>query len=86
MKSIKTVTSAGPDGPTYIRFSDKEVASTAPSAHEELIVDYDASGRIVGIELISLGPDAFEALAGVAKKNELDLSPLFARPFTKELP
>jgi hypothetical protein len=44
VKSIQLVTSEGPRGPAYIRFSHELVASTEPSeAQDEVVVDYDAS-------------------------------------------
>jgi uncharacterized protein YuzE len=82
MKGIEVVTSEGPRGPAYIRFSRAPVASTEPTeAQDEVVVDYDAAGAVVGIELVSLGPDMITALVDVARKHDLDLSALFARPF-----
>ena len=52
MKGIVLVTSEGPRGPAYIRFSREPVASTEPTeAQDEVVVDYDASGGVVGVEL-----------------------------------
>jgi hypothetical protein len=76
------VTSEGPRGPAYIRFSREPIAFTEPTeAQDEVVVDYDAVGGIVGIELVSLGPEMFTALLDVARKHDLDLSALLARPF-----
>jgi hypothetical protein len=44
-------------------------------------VDYDAAGRVVGVKLISLGPEMIAAFVEVAREHELDLSALFSRSF-----
>jgi len=86
MKGIAAMTSEGPRGPAYIRFSREPVASTEPTeAQYEVVVDYDAAGGVVGVELVSLGPDMFAALADVARKHDLDLSALLARSFAVPL-
>lgn len=72
MKGIVVVTSEGPRGPAYIRFSREPVASTAAT---------EAQDEVVGVEFVSLGPEMFAALADVARKHDLDLSAWLARPF-----
>jgi integrase len=84
VKRILCVTSEGPRGPACIRFSREPVASAEPSeAQDEVVVDYDASGGVVGIELVSLGPVADELLSVLrehkAKQNaeRLRLGPAY---------
>jgi uncharacterized protein YuzE len=82
MRGIQVVTSEGPAGPAYIRFSSERVASTEPTeAEDDVVVDYDASGGVVGVELVSLGLEVFAALLDVARQHDLDLSALLSRPF-----
>jgi hypothetical protein len=59
------------------------VQRTDPSRDGELIVDYDAANEVVGVELLSLGPNIFRALTDFAQANDLDLSALLAHSFTK---
>lgn len=82
MPGILLVTSEGPWGPAYIRFSHESVASTEPTEEQdEVVVDYDAAGQVVGVELVSLGVEAIAAFVTMARKHDLDLSALFARSF-----
>lgn len=82
MKGIEVVTSEGPRGPVYVRFSREPVANTEPTeTQDEVVVDYDAAGQVVGIELVSLGSEMIAGLVDVARKHELDLSALFSRSF-----
>ena len=48
----------------YIRFSDDEIAETA-EVRPGLMLDYDAKGRIVGLEILN----ASESLAGPDMKR-----------------
>jgi hypothetical protein len=81
MRGIQVVMSEGPRGPAYIRYSREPVASTEPTeTQDEVVVDYDAAGGVVGIELVSLGPEMFAALLDVARKYDLDLSALLSHP------
>ena len=82
MKAIQVVTSEGPRGPVYIRFSNEPISLSEPAEFEDdLIVDYDAQGRIVGIELVSTDLEVFHALVEVARSDELDLAALLSRSF-----
>ncbi|MGP6157015.1 MAG: DUF2283 domain-containing protein [Vulcanimicrobiaceae bacterium] len=77
------MTSEGPRGPVYIRFSDDPVYRTEPAERDaELIVDYDVAGAVTGIELVSISLGAFTSLLDVARSNDLDLAALLARSFT----
>lgn len=74
------ITSEGPRGPAYVRFSSEPVARTEPTeTDDEVIVDYATDGGVVGVELVSLSAETIEALVGVARKNDLDLAGLFAK-------
>ncbi len=82
MKGIELVTSEGPRGPAYVRFSRNAVARTEPTeADDEVVVDYDAQGDVVGIELVSISNETIDALVDVARNHKLDLSALLARSF-----
>ena len=81
-KAIQVVTSEGPHGPVYIRFSNEPVANTEPATFEDdLVIDFDAAGGVVGIELVSTGLEVLEALVKVARTYDLDLTALIARSF-----
>ena len=83
MRAIEAVTSEGPRGPAYIRFSQGTVARTETwQDNDDLVIDYDADHAVVGVELISLGPDVMEALVDAARRNGLDLSALVAHSFS----
>jgi uncharacterized protein YuzE len=64
--------------PFYIRFSNEPVANTNETENPEVLVDYDAEGCVIGVELIGTTPDEIETLAS-ARKHDLDLSGLFAK-------
>jgi hypothetical protein len=49
--------------------------------NDEVIVDYDEAGAVVGLEIASVGPDAFSALVEAARSKNLDLSALVSRSF-----
>jgi hypothetical protein len=81
LKGIEAVISEGTIGPTYIRFSSRPAANTEPWGDSKLVLDYGAAGGVVGIELLSLGPDVVRTLVEVARLKELDLSALVAQNF-----
>jgi len=82
MKSIEAVTSEGPKGPVYVRFSREKIANTEPTETEdEVVLDYDAAGGVVGIELVSVCPKTIAAFVEVARHNDLDIRALFTRAF-----
>jgi uncharacterized protein YuzE len=59
--------------------------NTQPAKFEdELVVDFDAAGGVVGIELVSTGLEVLEALVKVARMNNLDLTALTARSFAAD--
>jgi uncharacterized protein YuzE len=77
MRPIQEVRSEGPQGPAYIRFSNEPVARTEPAEFDDdLIVDYDAAGSVVGVELVTIGHGVLNALIEVARLNDLDLAAL----------
>jgi uncharacterized protein YuzE len=81
-KSIQVVTSEGAHGPVYIQFSNEPVANTEPTKFEDdLVIDFDTTGGVVGIELVSTGLGVLEALVKVARNYDLDLTALIARSF-----
>jgi uncharacterized protein YuzE len=82
VKDIQVVSSEGRRGPAYIRFSNETVTRTEPwERNKELVVDYDAAGAVVGIELVTLGLDVLDTLVEIARANDLDLSALVAHSF-----
>jgi uncharacterized protein YuzE len=86
-KSIQVLTSESAQGPVYIRFSDEPIANTEPTEFEDdLVVDFDAAGGVVGIELVSTGLEVLEALVKVARENNLDLTALVTRSFATPAP
>jgi uncharacterized protein YuzE len=63
----------------YVRYhaDDPEASGrTVGYADYRINVDLNESGRIVGIEILALGAEELGALADIAKKYDLDLSPL----------
>lgn len=79
MMQILDVTSAGPEGPVLIVFSREPIASTEPAEDEyEVVIDFDAMGQVVEVELVSVNPETLGSLVSVAKKHDLDLRGLFA--------
>lgn len=82
MKGIVGVTSEGRNGPAFIRFSEKPIARTEPwELDGNLVVDYDATGDVVGIELVALGADTMNGLLELARSHGLDLSALVGHSF-----
>ena len=82
VKGIVGVSSEGPRGPAYVRFSHEPLARTEPWERDDtLMVDYDAAGEIVGIELVVLSPGAMNGLLELARLKGLDLSALVAHSF-----
>ncbi len=83
MTQLVTVKSKGIRGPAYLIFSYAAVTSTEPTADEdEVVVDYDIDGEVVGIELVAITPDTIRGLVAVAYTHELDLSLLFTQNVT----
>jgi hypothetical protein len=82
VKGIVGVSSEGPRGPAYVRFSHEPPARTEPWERDDaLVVDYDAAGEVVGIELVTLSPEAMNGLLELARLKGLDLSALVAHSF-----
>jgi hypothetical protein len=82
VKGILGVTSEGRNGPAFIRFSEQTIARTEPWEFDgNLVVDYDAAGEVVGIELVVLGADTMNGLLELARVHDLDLSALVAHSF-----
>ena len=82
MRGIEVLTCEGLAGPAYVQFSGNSVALTEPTEiDDEVIVNYDADGNVVGIELVSISNDTISALLDVARRNALDLSALVSRSF-----
>jgi hypothetical protein len=79
MQSLIGKHSSGPDGPVYLRFSNEPVADSGPSEEDEdVVIDFAADRSVVGVEVVAIVPETVVALAMVAKRLNLDLSPLFA--------
>ena len=63
----------------YVRYraDDPETCGrTVGYADYQINVDLDENDGIVGIEILALGAEELAALADIAKKYDLDLSPL----------
>lgn len=67
--------SEGIAGCPRLRFSIEEIEE-----EEDVVVDYVADGSVVGVELVSICPETVAALGKVARRYDLDLGALFARP------
>lgn len=81
MRPLLEMTSEGPHGPAYLYFTRERVITTEPCEEEEdVVVDYAADGSVVGVELVSICPETIAALGKVARRYDLDLGALFARP------
>lgn len=61
------------DEAMYLRFSHLPIARTKSFANGELNVDLDAYNEVVGIEVLSLGPDETRALSDVVNQYRLSL-------------
>lgn len=83
MKHLLEMTTEGAQGPAYLRYARASVANTQPSEEDEdVVIDITADGSVVGVELVSVNPETIAALVKVARRLNLDLSPLFAHPIT----
>jgi len=81
MKQLLEMTSEGARGPAYLYFAHERVATTAPCEEDEdVVVDYAADGSVIGVELVSICPETIVVLGKVARRYDLDLGALFARP------
>jgi uncharacterized protein YuzE len=60
-----------PGDPVYLRFTTMAVVQTAAYANGEVNVDLDTSGDVVGIEMLSIDPEEFGAVAQIGKKHDL---------------
>jgi uncharacterized protein YuzE len=63
----------------YVRYqedSSRGIGKTIGHAGDQINLDLDEAGAIVGIEILSLGAVELAALAQIARAYDLDLSPL----------
>ncbi len=65
-------------GPIYLRFSNQTVERTESYSSGEVNVDLDHHHELIGIEMLSLGPNQIAALADIVRAHDLDLRPLFS--------
>jgi len=80
MTELLAIGSDGPRGPVYLTFSKENIATTEPAEDDdELVVDYDASGGIVGVEVVAVTPERIVRLVALAATHGLDLGALFTR-------
>ena len=80
MSQIVEIETEDPAGPVYLRFSnDAAAARSEITENPEVVIDYDAQGNVIGVELITTTPDEIETLARIAKRHDLDLAALFSR-------
>lgn len=63
--------------PIYLRFSNHVIGRTESYARGEVNVDVDHYDQVVGIEMLSAGPNALRALSEVVQQYDLDVNPLF---------
>lgn len=62
----------------YLRLSDEAVTRTA-EIEDEVLVDYDAEGRLVGIEILGLeDPGVVDVLARLKRRFAADVPRLLA--------
>jgi hypothetical protein len=61
------------DEALYLRFSRLPIARTKSFADGELNVDLDAYNEVVGIEVLSLGPDEMKAFTDIVTDYRLSL-------------
>lgn len=80
MTELLAIDSDGPRGPVYLTFSEAVIATTEPTEDDdELVVDYDALGGVVGVEIVAVTPARIVRLVALAATHELDLGALFTR-------
>jgi len=65
------------DGVMYFHFNDNAIAKTKSYARGEVNVDLDASGMLVGVEVLSFGEDEIAALSSLAQEHHLDIATIF---------
>jgi uncharacterized protein YuzE len=66
-------------GAAYVVFrhlEDGELIAQATRLDQDVVVQYDRDGRIVGIELIQILGESIESAASFAAQNELGFPPL----------
>jgi len=61
------------DNVLYLHFSKLPIARTKSFSAGEVNVDLDHYNEVVGIEVLSLGPDEMQALADIASQHRLSL-------------
>jgi uncharacterized protein YuzE len=61
------------DEAVYLRFSHLPITRTKTLADGEINVDLDHYNEVVGIEILSLGPNEMKALAEIAAEYRLSL-------------
>jgi hypothetical protein len=67
------------DGVSYLHFSALPVARTKSYAAGELNIDLTDDDEVVGIEVLSLGPNELKALTEIATAHHLSLNKLIDR-------
>ena len=61
------------DNVLYLHFSKLPIARTRSYADGEINVDLDHYDEVVGIEVLSLGPDEMSALSAIVSEHQLSL-------------
>ena len=61
------------DNVLYLHFSKLPIARTRSYADGEINVDLDHYDEVVGIEVLSLGPDEMSALSAIVSEHRLSL-------------
>jgi Protein of unknown function (DUF2283) len=82
LNELKEVKST--DDVLYLYFSNLPISRTQSLANGEINVDLDHYGHVVGIEVLSLGPEQMQALSGIVAEHKLSLSNL-AKAFAHTL-
>lgn len=72
LRELKEVENRDDDA-LYFHFSRLPIAKTRSFANGELNVDLDAYDEVVGIEILSLGPEEMQALTEVVSRHRLSL-------------
>ena len=62
----------------YLHFSDAPIVRMEEHAEGEVVVDFDRSGDVVGIEMLSLDADIWEAVFRIGKQHDLGFTLLLA--------
>jgi len=72
IRELKEIEWNGKAGdPVYLRFSNLPIAKTEAYASGEVNVDLDHYSEVVGIEMLSIDPDEWEAVALIGKAHRL---------------